>query len=251
MTILVPHKQACTLTVGICFQSPTHTLDTYTHLTRTPSSHTHVSHRRQLQTQQQTWSREDVKADGPGSNEYTALTLRPNSNYPSSPGMTSPSSSQFLADIDPKWEFPRENIKLCDPLCEGQFTVLYKGLATGIKEKPVDVAIKSARGMLTICHSPTLWICSVSNQIIVQLVLYPCFYCSISASLVIARSLIKKWFCGIYYVFVVCAVDASEDDVKALMAEMEMMSSIGPHENIVSMLRVCTVGSECIATYIK
>ncbi len=46
--------------------------------------------------------------------------------------------------------------------------------------------------------------------------------------------------------FVVCAVDASEDDVKALMAEMEMMSSIGPHENIVSMLRVCTVGSECM-----
>ncbi len=114
-------------------------------------SHTH-QHRRQLQSQQQTWSREDVKTDGHTTNEYTALTLRPNSNYPASPGMSSPSSSQFLADIDPKWEFPRENIKLCDPLCEGQFTVLFKGLATGIKEKPVpvDVAIKSAKGnMLT------------------------------------------------------------------------------------------------------
>ncbi len=32
--------------------------------------------------------------------------------------------------------------------------MLYKGLATGIKEKPVDVAIKSARGMLTMRHSP-------------------------------------------------------------------------------------------------
>ncbi|XP_064383166.1 fibroblast growth factor receptor 3-like [Halichondria panicea] len=139
-------------------------------------------HRRQLQSQQQTWSREDVKTDGAPKNEYTALTLRPSSGYPASPGMSSPTSDQFLANIDPKWEFPRENIKLCDPLCEGQFTVLYKGLATGIKEKPVDVAIKSVR------------------------------------------------------------VDATEDDVKALVAEMEMLSSIGPHENIVSMLRVCTVG---------
>ena len=46
---------------------------------------------------------------------------------------------------------------------------------------------------------------------------------------------------------VLCAVDATEDDVKALVAEMEMLSSIGPHENIVSMLRVCTVGSEYCA----
>ena len=106
-------------------------------------------HRRQLQSQQQTWSREDVKTDGAPKNEYTALTLRPSSGYPASPGMSSPTSDQFLANIDPKWEFPRENIKLCDPLCEGQFTVLYKGLATGIKEKPVDVAIKSVRGMPT------------------------------------------------------------------------------------------------------
>ncbi|XP_064383190.1 fibroblast growth factor receptor 3-like [Halichondria panicea] len=37
-------------------------------------------------------------------------------------------------------------------------------------------------------------------------------------------------------------VDATEDDVKALVAEMEMLSSIGPHKNIVSMLRVYTVG---------
>ena len=62
--------------------------------------------------------------------------------------MTSPSSSQFLADIDPKWEFPRENIKLSDALCEGQFTVLYRGIATGIKEKPVDIAVKTVRGNL-------------------------------------------------------------------------------------------------------
>ena len=48
-------------------------------------------------------------------------------------------------------------------------------------------------------------------------------------------------------VVVLCAVDATEDDVKALVAEMEMLSSIGPHENIVSMLRVCTVGSEYCA----
>lgn len=88
-----------------------------------------------------------IKPDSPAQNEYTALTLRPNSDYPPSPGMNSPSASQFLADIDPKWEFPRENIKLCDPLCEGQFTVLYKAVATNIQDKMVEVAVKSVRGM--------------------------------------------------------------------------------------------------------
>ena len=38
--------------------------------------------------------------------------------------------------------------------------------------------------------------------------------------------------------------DATEDDVKALICEMELLSSIGPHPNIVSLVRVCTVGSE-------
>ena len=38
--------------------------------------------------------------------------------------------------------------------------------------------------------------------------------------------------------------DATEDDKKALVAEMEVLSSIGPHPNIVSMIRVCTVGSK-------
>ena len=48
--------------------------------------------------------------------------------------------------IDPKWEFPRENIKPLDVLAEGQFTVLYKGVAKNLKEKPCEVAIKALKG---------------------------------------------------------------------------------------------------------
>lgn len=38
--------------------------------------------------------------------------------------------------------------------------------------------------------------------------------------------------------------DATEDDVKSLIAEMEQLSGLGQHPNIVSLIRVCTVGSE-------
>ena len=37
--------------------------------------------------------------------------------------------------------------------------------------------------------------------------------------------------------------DANEDDVKALISEMETLAGLGPHPNIVSLVRVCTVGS--------
>ena len=55
-------------------------------------------------------------------------------------------SFQFSSCIDPKWEFPRENITMCDVLCEGQFTILHLGVAKGIKDKLMDVAIKSVKG---------------------------------------------------------------------------------------------------------
>ena len=55
-------------------------------------------------------------------------------------------SSIFSAEIDPKWEFNRENIQLTEVLNEGQFTVLYKGIAKGIREKPIEVAVKSVKG---------------------------------------------------------------------------------------------------------
>ena len=91
--------------------------------------------------------------DGVGgtvANTYTALTLNPHSELPPSPN--SPMmSSIFSTDIDPKWEFPRENIQLSDVLNEGQFTVLYKGVAKGIKEKPLDVAVKSVKGGYSVC----------------------------------------------------------------------------------------------------
>ena len=50
--------------------------------------------------------------------------------------------------IDPKWEFPRENIQLSDVLAEGQFTVLYKGIARSLREKPCEVAVKAVKGEL-------------------------------------------------------------------------------------------------------
>ena len=39
------------------------------------------------------------------------------------------------------------------------------------------------------------------------------------------------------------ADDANEDDVKALVSEMETLAALGTHPNIVSLVRVCTVGS--------
>ena len=38
--------------------------------------------------------------------------------------------------------------------------------------------------------------------------------------------------------------DATEDDVKALIYEMDLLSSIEEHPNIVSLVRVCSVGSK-------
>lgn len=75
-------------------------------------------------------------------NTYTALSLHGNTELPPSP--LSPMTSSI--GIDPKWEFPRENIQLLDPLAEGQFTVLYKGMATGLIEKPCTVAVKTLKG---------------------------------------------------------------------------------------------------------
>lgn len=48
--------------------------------------------------------------------------------------------------IDPKWEFPRENIILTDVLAIGQFTVLYKGIARNLKEKACEIAVKAVKG---------------------------------------------------------------------------------------------------------
>lgn len=45
--------------------------------------------------------------------------------------------------------------------------------------------------------------------------------------------------------------DANEDDVKALVSEMETLSGLGPHPNIVSLVRVCTVGSMCLILYMS
>ena len=52
--------------------------------------------------------------------------------------------------IDPRYEFPRENLELTDILYDGAYTVIYKAKAVGIKEgKPVDVAVKCLKGMTT------------------------------------------------------------------------------------------------------
>lgn len=102
-------------------------------------------HRRQMNSQQQRWGSEEDKVDSAVPNTYTTLALG-NSELPPSPN--TPLISSFFSTVDPKWEFPRENIQLKDVLHEGQFTILYKGTVKGIKERMIDVAIKSVRGMI-------------------------------------------------------------------------------------------------------
>ena len=44
-----------------------------------------------------------------------------------------------------------------------------------------------------------------------------------------------------------CKDHASDDDLRALIADMEQLGSLGSHPNIISLLRVCTVESELTA----
>ena len=41
-----------------------------------------------------------------------------------------------------------------------------------------------------------------------------------------------------------CKDHASEDDLRALIADMELLASVGSHPNIIGLLRVCTVEGE-------
>lgn len=94
---------------------------------------------------QQRWGSDEDKVNQPApaiQNTYTALALHDSSELPPSPLSPMPSS----IGIDPKWEFPRENIQLSDVLAEGQFTVLYKGIARNLKEKACEVAVKAVKG---------------------------------------------------------------------------------------------------------
>ncbi len=121
-----------------------------------------------------------------------------------------------------------------------------------IKEKPVDMAIKSVRGIPTFgmalncghtrTHSAAGHFNDLLNYIIVR------FH-----FIVIKIAFFGYTYNKLSFVVVLCAVDATEDNVKALVSEMEMLSSIGPHKKIVSMLRVCTVGSEhcaCVCVHV-
>ena len=78
---------------------------------------------------------------------YTALALNDNPELPPSPVSTILTHS---VGVDPKWEFPRENIQIFEKLAGGQFTVLHKGIARGFKDnRSCEVAVKSLRGTLT------------------------------------------------------------------------------------------------------
>ena len=48
-----------------------------------------------------------------------------------------------------------------------------------------------------------------------------------------------------------CTDDATEDDLKALVYEIDVLSGIEEHPNIVSLVRVCSIGSklQCTAGY--
>ena len=41
-----------------------------------------------------------------------------------------------------------------------------------------------------------------------------------------------------------CKDHASDDDLRALIGDMELLASVGSHPNIIGLLRVCTVESE-------
>ena len=126
--------------------------------------------------------------------------------------------------------------------------MLYKGVAKGIREKPIEVAVKSVKGeggeelggvtligihgfyelhigsccVITILSSPPLLSFSSSPLTLIPFS-FPSFFLLLSLS---------------------PSEDALEDDLKLLVAEMEQLSSLGQHPNIVSLVRVCTVGSE-------
>ena len=107
-----------------------------------------------MNSQQQRWGSEEDKVDA----AVPSTLALGNSELPPSPN-TPLISSFFSTEVDPKWEFPRENIQLKDVLHEGQFTILYKGTVKGIKERMIDVAIKSVRGkrgMIVTTVNPSL-----------------------------------------------------------------------------------------------
>ena len=52
------------------------------------------------------------------------------------------------SNIDPRFEFPRENFEFTDVLFDGRQTVIYKATARGIKDdRCIDVAVKAIKGM--------------------------------------------------------------------------------------------------------
>ena len=52
------------------------------------------------------------------------------------------------SNIDPRFEFPRENLEFTDVLFDGRQTVIYKAAARGIKDdRSIDVAVKAIKGM--------------------------------------------------------------------------------------------------------
>ena len=99
-----------------------------------------------MNSQQQRWGSKEDKVDSAVPNTYYTTLSLGNSELPPSPN--TPLISPFFSTVDPKWEFPRENIQLKDVLHEGQFTILYKGTVKGIKGQMIDVAIKSVRGKI-------------------------------------------------------------------------------------------------------
>ena len=109
------------------------------------------------------------------------------------------SSSHFVCCL----QFARGNLKLSEVLCESRSTILYRGTADGIRDKPIDVSVKALRGNYIHPHS----------------------LCYIIMSVCVC----------------VCLDSATEDEIKILFYEMDLLSSLGEHPNLVSLLRVCSV----------
>lgn len=116
--------------------------------------------RKKISSQQQRWGSDEENMAGVTptiQKNYTALALTDNAELPPSPIGT---VMNHAVGIDPKWEFPRENIQLSEVLADGQFTVLYKGIARGFKDnRSCEVAIKCLRGTFKCSSNLRVFFC--------------------------------------------------------------------------------------------
>ena len=128
------------------------------------------------------------------------------------------------SNIDPRFEFPRENLEFTDVLFDGRQTVIYKAATRGIKDdRCIDVAVKAIKGMELFNY--VIKLASELGSNVKQ---------ELNACLNV----------GSLYVCYTEEFTVYDEYVSALLLEMEELAQLEPHPNVVGLIRVCTVGSE-------